>query len=98
MMMKIGMEVDQSYTVFNYGPPIPQKYLNLQDRTIMARPGMKQSPKYFLPGHSKEKVWKDPPPNALIMDNLESSLDTTVDKPHKNTSVASVERLIKPRA
>ena len=62
MMMKIGMEVAQDYTVFNYGPSIPQKYLNLQDRSIVARPGMKPSPKYFLPGNRKKKVGKDPPP------------------------------------
>ena len=61
MMIKIGMEVAQDYNFFNYVPPIPQKDLNLQDRTIVARPGMKPSPKYFLPGHSKEKVGKDPP-------------------------------------
>ena len=27
MMLKTGMEVAQDHTVFNYGPPIPQKHL-----------------------------------------------------------------------
>ena len=65
MMLKTGLEVAQDYNVSNYRPPIPQKYLNLQDRTIVARPGIKPSPKYFLPGHSKEKVGKDPPPKCI---------------------------------
>ena len=34
----------------------------------------------------------------LIMDNLETSLDTTVDKARGNTSGAIVDRLIKNRA
>ena len=37
MMMKTGMEVDQDYTIFNYGPPIPQKDLKSQGRTILAQ-------------------------------------------------------------
>ena len=62
MMLKTGMEVDQYYTVFNYRPPIPQKDLNYQDRTIVAHPGMNLAPNFFLLGHSKEKVGKEPPP------------------------------------
>ena len=64
-MMKIGLEVAQDYTVFNYGPSIPQKELNPQDITIVARPGIKPSPKYFLPGNSTEKVGRDPPPKCV---------------------------------
>ena len=59
---------------------------------------MKPTPKFVLPGHRKYKFGKDPPPNALILDNLETLLATTVDKAHDNTSVAIVERLVKPRA
>ena len=40
MMMKTGMEVAQDYTVFDYGPPRPQKDINPQDRTIVAVPGV----------------------------------------------------------
>ena len=40
MMLKTGLEVAQDYTVFNYVPPIPQKDLNSQDRTIVSGPGM----------------------------------------------------------
>ena len=61
MMLKTVMEVAQYYIVFNYGPPIPQKYLNTQDRTIVTGPGMNPAPKFVLPGHSKEKNEKDPP-------------------------------------
>ena len=36
MMLKTEMEVDQDYTVFNYGPQRPQKDLKSQDRTTLA--------------------------------------------------------------
>ena len=35
----------QDYTVFNYGPPIPQKDLRSQGRTIVDQAGMKPDPK-----------------------------------------------------
>ena len=43
-MLKILMEVDQEYNVFNYGPPIPHKDLKSQGRTIVAQAGMKPAP------------------------------------------------------
>ena len=53
MMLKTGMEVDQYYIVFKYVAPIPQKKLKYQYRTILVKPGMKPTPKTFLPGHRK---------------------------------------------
>ena len=97
-MLKTGMEVAQDYIVFNYGPPIPQKYLNPQDRTIVASPGMKLAPKFVLPEHSKEKAVKKPPQYVLIMNNSETLLATTVDKSRGNTSRAIMDRFIKTRA
>ena len=47
MMLKAGTEVDQEYTIFNYGPQMPQKYLNTQGRTIVSGPGMKIAPTFF---------------------------------------------------
>ena len=70
------MEVAQDYIFFNYRTPRPQKDLNTQDVTILAGPGMKPAPKRFLPGHRKYKVVKEAPPDALIMENLETSLAT----------------------
>ena len=70
MMLKIGMEVAQYYTVFNYRTPIPQKYLKSQGRTIVDQPEIKPAPISFLPGKSKEKTWKETPQDVLIMDNL----------------------------
>ena len=70
MVMKTGMEVDQDKKKIDCVPPIPQKYLNSQYRTIVAGPGMNPAPKFILPGHSKEKVGKETPPDALIMGNL----------------------------
>ena len=46
MMLKTGMEVGQDYNVSIYGPPIPQKYINYQDRTIVEGPGVKLAPKF----------------------------------------------------
>ena len=58
MMLKIVMEVNQDYTVFDYVPPRPQKELISNDITTVAGPEMNPAPKHFLPGHSKEKVGK----------------------------------------
>ena len=44
------------------------------------------------------KLESNPHPDALIMDNLETFLATTVDKARGNTSVSIVESFIKPRA
>ena len=63
--------MDQDYTVFNYGPPTPQKYLKSQDRTIVSGPGMNPELKCVIPGHIKDKVGKEIPPYVLIMDHLE---------------------------
>ena len=95
MMLKIGLRVAQDYTVFNYGPPSQQKDLNPQDRKILAGTGMK--PAQNVLGIAKRKLGRNPPPYVLIMDNLETSLDTTWDKARGNTSGDIVERLIKPR-
>ena len=62
--------MDQYHTVFNYGPPIPQKDLISKYRTIVTGPGMDLALKFVLPWCSKEKVGREPPPDALIMDNL----------------------------
>ena len=74
MMLKTVMEVAQDYTVFDYSPPRPQRDLKYKDISIVADPGMKSAPNFFLPGHRKDKVGKkSPPPNALTMDILETS-------------------------
>ena len=88
MMMKALMEVSQYYNVFNYVSPRPQKELKPQDRTIVEGPGMKQAQKLFPPGHIKQKVVKETPTDALIMDNLETLLATIVYKACGNTSVS----------
>ena len=59
---------------------------------------MKTAPKFVPTGHRKEKVGKETPLDALIMNNLKTSLATTVNKARGNTSGAIVERFIKPRA
>ena len=46
MFLITVMEVDQNYTVFNYGPPTPHKELNYQGIIIVAKPGMKPAQKY----------------------------------------------------
>ena len=98
MMLKAGLQVAQDYTVFNYRPPRPQKDLNTQDRTIVTGPGIKPAPKFVFLWHSKEKTDKEVPQDPLIIDNLETSLETKVDKACGNTSGSVVERFIKSRA
>ena len=56
----------------------------------MAGTGMKPAQKCVLPGHSKEKTENETPPDALIIDNLETSLAKTLDKARGNTSGAIV--------
>ena len=96
MILKTGMELAQDYTVFNCGHPRPHKYLKSQGITIMAQPGINPAPNFFFPRHIKEETGKaPPPPDSLIVDNLETLLATTVDKASGNTSGAIVERFIK---
>ena len=64
MIMKIGMGVAQYYTFFNYGPPIPQKDLNPQDRKIVAGPGMKPATTFF-PRSQKRESWEGTPQMCL---------------------------------
>ena len=66
MILKTGMEVDKYYTIFNYGPPRPQKDLKSQDRAIVAGPGMNPEPKTVLPGHIQEEFGKEPPPQIHL--------------------------------
>ena len=54
--------------------------------------------KFVHPGNSKEKVGKEIPQYSLLIDNLETSLSTTVDKSCGNIGGAIVERFIKPIA
>ena len=77
--------MDRYYTVFNYRPQSPQKYLNPQDIKIVSGPRIKPELKK-IPGHRKKKTKKETSPDTLIMDNLETSLATTVDKACGNKS------------
>ena len=52
----------------------------------MDQPGMNPAPIFSFPGHSKVKVGKELPPDALIVDNLEALLATKVDKVSGNAS------------
>ena len=51
---------------------------------------MKPAPKFVLPGQIKDKGGKEITPDALVMDNLETLLETTVDMDCGNTSGAIV--------
>ena len=64
----------------------------------MVGTGVYLAPTFFLPWNIKYKVGKEIPPDTLLMDNLETSLITTVDKARGNTGRAILERLIKSRA
>ena len=98
MMLKIGMKIAQYYSVFNYRPPISHNNVKSQDRSIVAVTGVDLETELFLPDKIKEKVGNEIPPYSLLMDNLETSLVTTVDKFSDNTFGSIVGRFIKPRA
>ena len=74
------MKVSQYYTVFNCGPPRPHNNVNSQDRKIVEGTGVNLAPNCFLPGNSKDKGGEEIPPDALLMDNLDTLLATTVYK------------------
>ena len=65
MMLKTRMGVAQYYTVFNYGPPRPQKELKYQHRTILAGPGVNQVPDCFSQGISKKFLGSPSPHRCL---------------------------------
>ena len=92
IMMKIGKEVAQSYTVSRYGNPIPQKEKN------SGRARDEAYTKMVSTRLQQRESWEGNPPEVMIMDNLETLLATTVDKDHINTSGAVVKRFIKSRA
>ena len=71
------------YTVLKYGPPISQKDLNYQGLKNWSNQGWKFQ-QFFLPGQSRGIIGKENPQGAFIMDNLETSLATTVYKASDN--------------
>ena len=94
-MTKTGMGVAQDYTNFNYEPPRPQKEVKLQHRNILVGPEVIPAPKCFSQGKLKIRLDRNPPPYALIMDNLETLLETTVYNYSGNAIGDIVDRLIK---
>ena len=97
-MPKIGIKMAQDYTVLNLGPPIPKNNINPQYITIVAGTGNNLATIFFLPGNRNDRFGKEPPPDVLLMDNLETSLSTTVYKDCGNTGGAIIEIFIKTRA
>ena len=90
------MKEIQDYTIFNYVPPIPNKKVKYQDKTIVTRTGVISAPNFIIPGNSKNKVGKEIPPYQFLMDNLETSFPATVDKSCRKTCGDILERFIKP--
>ena len=69
--------------------------MKYKDKKIGAGPWVKLAPILVTLGNNEGKVRKEPPPDALIMDNLETSLATTLHKAHGNANVSMVKRYIK---
>ena len=59
---------------------------------------MKPAPKNISPRAQQREIWGKNSPDALIIDQLERLLATTVDKARGNTSGFIVDSFIKPRA
>ena len=83
---------------FQLWTPNPTEILKVPRHKNSVRDRDEAAPKLVFSGHSNEKTEKETSPDALIMDNLLTSLATTVDKSHVNTIGSIVERFIKPRA
>ena len=79
-------------------PLIPEKFRELKYRTITVVPRVHTEPIVVLLGERWWKGRKDNPPDSFIINNLETSLDTPVDRDLSNTSGSIVEIFIKPRA
>ena len=95
-MLKTRIKMAQDYTVFNYRPPILQYNIKSQDKMLVEGTGTNLAPNVLLPGNSKEKVAKEIPPYALLMEYLETSLAITVYKACGNTGRDIVQKFIKP--
>ena len=64
----------------------------------MAGTGVNLVPNFLSHGTVKKNLGRTPPPDALVMDNLETFLATTVDKASGNATGSMLERFIKNRS
>ena len=58
MMLKTGVEVAENWTVFNYGPPRPQKGVKFIDRKIMVETGVNLTSESVISGNNKGGIGK----------------------------------------
>ena len=68
VMVKKEMEVEEYCTIFNYGTPGPQKYINPKYREIVAGKGVKTSPTLVILRQIRVQVGQENPPDVLIME------------------------------
>ena len=66
-------------------------------RTKVSSPVFNPAPTFVLTGEVWREVGQENLLDMLILDNLETSLTTPVNKAHVNASGDIVERFIKPR-
>ena len=90
MTLKTGMEVAQYY-IFLKIYKVPRHNNSGGARGYSGT-------NFFLPGDSKEKFGREPPPDAFIMNSLEILLTTKANKACWNASGSIVERFIKTLA
>ena len=58
---KIGMEVEQYYTILSYITPRTQNNVNSKDIMIVADTGINFSPTFFSKGSGRRKLGRTPP-------------------------------------
>ena len=97
-MLKNGMEVAEDCIIFYYAPPIPDKGTELKYVTISERTSLKTAPLFVIPGYLKGQSKIYHLMDALIMENLDTSLFTPVYRDHGNISGTIVYIYIKLRA
>ena len=80
---------------FKYGSPRPYKGIKTKDRAIVVVTVVKLEPTFMLPKELLVGVGQVKTPDLLIMDNLDTSLATKVNKSYSNSIGPIVDTVIK---
>ena len=91
MMTKTGMKVAQDYIYLQLQTLKTTGNIKSQDIMIVAGTVVDYAPTCVILVISKQKVWREIYPDVLYMDNLETSLTTTVDNDCENTGRVIVQ-------
>ena len=98
IIIKIGMEMSEYYTYFNYIPTIPHTCVKLKDKSVAVGPRVNPEPTFMLQWGIRGEVELNKNTYAFIMDNLEISFNTPVYRSCVNANEETVDIFIKLRS